>query len=486
MSEEICFMSAFELAACIRQRKISCVEAVEAFLDRTKRRNSVINAYVTLMPEKARQKAQQADAVLASGKAVGPLHGVPVAIKDLVDFWAGVRNTFGCKVFVDFIPDVTITYVQRLEDAGAVILGKTNTSEFGHKGVTDNFLFGPTSTPFAIGKNAGGSSGGSAAAVADGMAAVAQGSDAGGSVRIPASFCGVYGFKASHGRVAAVSRPDGFVSHTPFIQAGPITRTVRDAALMLQVMAGPDPGDPLSLPEDGVNYLSAVRQRPQNLKIAYSQDLDVFPVEAEVQEVVSGAVRTLQESGAFVEEVHIGLQVSQQELCDLWLKEMAVLYAAMAASFVFDGIDLLGDHVDHLSPQFAALIERGNTLSAVDYKLMDVLRTEVYDAFQNLFSKYDLLVCPTLSVLPFDNAADGNTLGPSAVNGQAVDSTIGWCLTYPFNFTGHPVASVPAGLSHTGLPVGLQIVGRRFDEVGVLAASALLEEVRPWVDQYMT
>ena len=268
MAEELCFTPATELAFRIRRRDLSPVEVVDAFLDRIEDRNGRINAYVTVLDEEARKKAKEAERLLGSGRPLGPLHGVPVAIKDLFDFKAGVRNTFGSKPLADFVPRQSVTYVERLEEAGAIVLGKTNTPEFGHKGATDNLLFGPTSTPFAPGKNAGGSSGGSAAAVADGLAAIAQGTDSGGSIRIPASFCGVYGLKASFGRVATASRPDAFVTHTPFSHSGPLSRTIEDAALMVDVMTGPHPRDPFSLPNDGTDYLVATRQSIEGMRVA--------------------------------------------------------------------------------------------------------------------------------------------------------------------------------------------------------------------------
>ena len=209
------FTSATELAARIRRGELSPVDAVEDCLDRLHERNDRTNAFVTVLEEEARERAAAAERAIGAGEPVGPLHGVPIAIKDLFDFKAGVRNTMGSKPFADFVPEVTATYVERLEDAGAIVVGKTNTPEMGHKGVTDNKLFGPTSTPFDLERNAGGSSGGSAAAVADGIVPIAQGSDGGGSIRIPASFCHTVGFKASFGRVPQAMRPDAFGSHTP-------------------------------------------------------------------------------------------------------------------------------------------------------------------------------------------------------------------------------------------------------------------------------
>ncbi len=484
MSEELCFTPATGIAAKIRRRDLSPIEVVEAFLNRIEDRNGQINAYVTVLDEEAREKAQEAERAAASGRSLGPLHGVPVAIKDLFDFKAGVRNTFGSRPLADFVPEKSVTYVERLEEAGAIVLGKTNTPEFGHKGATDNLLFGPTSTPFAPGKNAGGSSGGSAAAVADGLAAIAQGTDAGGSIRIPASFCGVYGLKASFGRVATAARPDAFINHTPFGHSGPLSRTVEDAALMVRVMAGPHPRDPFSLPDDGTDYLAATRRYIEDFRVAYSPDFGIFPVDRRIGKIVGEAAWAFEEAGARVEEVSVEIKHSQRELSELWLRQFGVRVAEFVASLKDSGVDLLGEHRDELTPQLVEIVEAAQEISAVEYKRDDMTRTEVFDAVQDVFDQYDLLVTPTLAVPPFDNASDGNTVGPSEVNGEEVNPLLGWCLTYPINFTGHPAASIPAGFTEDGLPVGMQVVGRRFADEAVLAASAAFERVRPWHDSY--
>ena len=485
VSEELCFTPATELASRIRRRDLSPVELVEAFLERIEKRNPEINGYVTVLGEEALEAARRAETAVGSAQPPGPLHGVPVAIKDLFDYKAGVRNTFGSKPLTGYVPRQTATYVERLEEAGAIVLGKTNTPEFGHKGATDNLIFGPTSTPFAPGKNAGGSSGGSAAVVADGLCALAQGTDAGGSIRIPASFCGVYGLKASYGRVASATRPDAFLSLTPFSHSGPLSRTVEDAALMLGVMAGPHPRDPFSLPEGGVDYIAATRRPIEGMRVAYSPDFGIFPVEERVLSVVAGAVRAFEEAGARVEEVEIELGHDNTELCELWMREVGVKSAEIVANLEAAGVaDLLGEHRDDLTPELAGLLDKGHGLGAVEYRRDEVVRSEVFDAIQDVFDGYDLIVTPTLAVPPFDNAADGNTVGPSEVNGVEVDPLLGWCLTYPINFTGHPAASIPAGFTDDGLPVGLQIAGRRFADEAVIAASAAFERIRPWHDSY--
>ena len=484
IQSELAFMPATELTTRIRRRQLSPVEVVDAFLARIDKRDRELNAYVLVLHDDARRLAREAERAAGSGEQLAPLHGLPIAIKDLFDFKAGVPNTFGCKPFKDWTPTVSATYVTRLEAAGAIVLGKTNTPEFGHRGITDNYLFGPTSTPFHVGKNAGGSSGGSAAAVAAGLAPIAQGSDGGGSIRIPAAWCGVYGFKASFGRVAAVGRPDAFMLAVPFAHAGPLARSVADAALMLGPMAGPDDRDPYSLPADQADYLAATRRPISGMRVAWSPDLGVFPIDPEVARVTREAVRAFELAGAHVEEVRVKFPRSQEELCDAWMRQSAVRSAQSADGFKDQGFDLLGDLRSEISPQFAASLELGHTLSALDYRHDDVIRTEVLDGLQDVFDRYDLLVCPTLAALPVDNAKDGNTVGPSEIQGRRVDPLLGWCLTYPFNFTGHPVASIPAGLSAGGLPVGLQIAGRRFADETVIAASAAFEQARPWAHTY--
>ena len=473
--------TATELAARIRRGDVSPVALVDSCLERIENRNDELNAFVTVLEDEARERAQEAEQAVEAGEELGPLHGVPIAVKDLFDFKAGVRNTMGSKPFEEFVPDESATYVERLEEAGAIIVGKTNTPEFGHKGTTDNRVIGPTSTPFDLDRNAGGSSGGSAAAVADGLVPIAQGSDGGGSVRIPASFCGVYGFKASYGRVAQATRPDAFLSHTPTIHAGPLTRTVEDAALMLEVMTGPHPRDPLSMPDDDPDYRDAVRRGIENFKIAYSPTFEIFPVDDRVRAVVAEAVSAFEDAGATVEETELGIEHSQQELADLWIREIGMLYHSAVEGFKDEGINLLGEHRDDLSPEFAEMLEDTRDLSVIEYKRDEHVRTEVYDAIQDVFVEYDLLVTPTLAVPPVENENDPETqtIGPTEVNGEPIDPLIGWCLTYPINFTGHPAASIPAGLTDDGLPVGLQLVGDRFADTDVLAASGAFERVRP-------
>lgn len=475
--------SASEIATRIRRGDLTATEVVRECLTRIEDRDD-INAFVTVFEEDAMENARHADAVLAEGRSLGPLHGVPVAVKDLFDFKAGERNTFGSVPFAAYVPERSSTYVERLESAGAIVVGKTNTPEFGHKGVTDNRLFGPTSTPFDTTRNAGGSSGGSAAAVADGLVPLAQGSDGGGSIRIPASFCGVYGFKATYGRVAQEIRPDAFLSHTPFIHSGPITRTVEDAALMLDVMAGPHPRDPLSVPDDGTDFTAAITRNIDDLDVAYSPDAGGFPIDGRVRDVVDDAVDVLAETGATIQQIDLEFPYSHVELSEMWLRQIGTLYQSMLEGFRDEGIDLLTDHRDELTEEFATLLEDTQEMSVVEYKQDDQIRTEIYDTLQTVLTEFDLLVTPTLAVPPIKNAEQGETVGPTAIEGEPVEPLIGWCPTFITNFTGHPSASLPAGMTASGLPIGMQLIGDRYADETVLAASAAFERIQPWHEHY--
>lgn len=484
LSDELAYLSATELALRIRRRQLSPVEVVDAFIQRIEQRNKSLNAFVYFGFEDARKRAKEAEQALMAGEGLGPLHGVPTAMKDLFDFKPGWVSTFGgVRALKENVVDFYCTYAARMEKAGAILLGKTNSPVMGFRGTCDNYLFGPSRNPFDLSKNTGGSSGGSAAAVADGLVPIAEGTDGGGSIRIPASWCGVYGYKASFGRVPFVSRPNAFGGDTPFLFEGTLTRTVEDAALGLTALAGYDPADPLSLDEQ-VDFLAATRRPIQGWKIAYSPNFDVFPMDNRVTDIVGKAVKAFEEAGARVEEVRVGIERNQRELSDLWCRLMMPLNLAAFENLKRQGLDLLKDHRGDFPPQYLEWLDKGSKMSALDLWHDQEIRTEVYDAIQGTLDKYDLLITPTLACLPVDNASDGNTTGPTQINGEPVDPLIGWCLTYFINFSGHPAASIPAGLAEGKLPVGMQIIGRRYADANVLAASATFERLRPWYETY--
>jgi amidase/aspartyl-tRNA(Asn)/glutamyl-tRNA(Gln) amidotransferase subunit A len=483
VSEELAYTTVTELAGRIRRRELSPVEVLDATIARIEERNPSLNALIHLAFDDARAAAREAERALTSGAELGPLHGVPAAIKDLFDFKPGWPATFGgIRALRDFRPDFYCAFAERVEKAGAVLVGKGNSPVMGFRGTCDNPLFGPSRNPFDTDKNTGGSSGGCSAAVADGLLTFAEGTDGGGSIRIPAAWCGIYGYKQSFGRVPVISRPNAFGNTNPFLFEGPLTRTVEDAALVLSAIAGPDPRDPFSI-DQPADFTGAVRRSIAGWRIGYTKDFDVFPVDRRITSVVGDAVRAFEEAGAHVEEIDLGIRRDQRELSDLWCRLILPINLAGIEGFKEVGLDLLADHPDDLPPQYRGWLERGYAMTALDIARDQVMRTEVFDAFQDTFSRYDLIVGPTVCAMPVANADDGNTVGPSEIEGVAVDELIGWCPTYLANFTGHPAASIPAGMVD-GLPVGMQIIGRQFADSDVLAASAAFERLRPWGDTY--
>jgi len=465
MDEKLCYMPALEMAEAIRKREISCIEVVDAILERIEKINPKINAYCTVLTEEARQAAKEADEAVKQGKHLGPLHGVPVSIKDLI-FTKGIRTTFGSKIFEHFIPERDAIAVQRLKAAGAIILGKTNTPEFGYKGVTDNLLFGVTRNPWNLNLTSGGSSGGAGAAVATGLGPLAVGSDGGGSIRIPSSFCGIFGFKPSFGRVPRYPELHGWET---LAHDGPMTRTVRDAALMLDVMAGPHDADRLSLPDEKVSYLKSIESKPKELKVAWSIDLGYAVVDPQVRTIVEKAVKVFESPDWKLQEVNPNFEDPGSIFNIMVLAETA---AAL--------IDAMGEWGDKIDPPLARLVGYGKDVSATDYVKATFKRKEFWEKVYEFFKKYDLLLTPTLAVPAFEIEKG---MGPRVIDGKKV-SILGWmAFTFPFNLTGQPAASVPCGWTKEGLPIGLQIVGRRFDDVTVLQAAAAFEEASPWAQK---
>jgi aspartyl-tRNA(Asn)/glutamyl-tRNA(Gln) amidotransferase subunit A len=479
-STSVLLDSAAAVADAHRRGDRDPTETVETYLDRIEAEDDDLTAFVTVTDDLAREGADRAAA--AAGDAapddLGRLHGVPVALKDLGDLVEGVRNTWGCRLFDEYEAERTAVAVQRLRDAGAVVLGKTNTPEFGHAGITTNHLVGPTANPFDADRNAGGSSGGSAAAVAAGLAPAALGSDAGGSVRIPAALCGVVGVKPSYGLVPMDSRPNAFGGHTHHVVRGPITRTVEDAALLLDVLAGPHPDDPESVPVD-VDFRAAHdRTRDGGLddwRIAYSPDLDVFQVDDAVRTVVEDALAGFEAAGATVDEVTVdhglGLGVLAETVVTTFTVDLEAIAETLRQS---EGVDLR-EHGDELSDTFVSFLEGAEGVGTRDLAATGIVRTRLYDAVEAVLADYDALVTPpvgsTAPPLEMDEAAYADWSGTQV-------------LTWPFNWTGHPAVSVPAGMADDGLPVGLQIVGPRYADDDLLQAAAAFERERPWHDRY--
>jgi aspartyl-tRNA(Asn)/glutamyl-tRNA(Gln) amidotransferase subunit A len=464
-TDELCWRPAIELAGMVRRRKVSPVEVVDAALRRIDALNPRLNAYVLVAAESARKEARAAErALMRRGARLGPLHGVPFSVKDLV-ITKGVRTTFGTPLYRDNVPTEDAPMVDRLKAAGAILLGKTNTPTLGWIGATHNLLFGITRNPWHLDRTPGGSSGGASAAVAAGMGPIAVGTDGGGSIRIPASCTGIFGFKPSFGRLAVYPASVAWsLSHV-----GPLTRTVADAALVTSVCAGPDERDPYSLPAERVDYLKALKGDLQGLRIAYTDDLGFAEVvDPEVAAVCARAARAFRELGARVEEV----KPRWPAPIEAWSQIFHGGIAARLASFL--------DRRDQIDAGLLRIVE--DTLKSAPTRYMQAWfdRLAWWQHPRALFDKYDLLLTPTIARPPFGVGLDH----PSEIAGRPV-SPWGWIpFTYPFNLTGQPAASVPAGFTKDGLPVGLQVVGRRFHDTLVLRASAAFERARPWAAAY--
>jgi aspartyl-tRNA(Asn)/glutamyl-tRNA(Gln) amidotransferase subunit A len=462
-SAELCFTPATELARLIRARQISPVELTRAVLERVERLNPIVNAFCTVTADAALAAAREAEQAAMKGELRGPIHGIPFSIKDL-HLTKGVRTMSGSFIFERRVPDVDPPVVRRLKQAGGVMLGKTTTPEFGWKGLGDSPLTGITRNPWNRGTTTGGSSAGAGAATAAGLGPIHQGSDGAGSIRIPSGFCGIYGLKPSFGRVPMwpVTNND-YASHM-----GPMARTVADAALMLSVMAGPDEWDRTSLETAPDDYVGKLTAGIKGLKVAFSPDLGGFPVDAEVASVVKQAARAFEDLGCVVDEVKPGFADSHDLIRCLWSAHEAGNYA-----------QYLPQWRDRMDPGLVACIEDGLRYSMVDYVEARGQKLAYWDTVRPLFEKFDLLLTPTLSVAAFPVGR----LNPEHWRQHAWD-WIGWAsFSYPFNFTGQPAASAPAGFTSDGLPVGLQIVGRRFADLTVLQASAAFEAARPWAQR---
>ena len=460
---ELPFMPAEELARMIKSKEVSPVELTEVFLKRIEELNPKLNAYLTVASEEALEEARRAEEALAAGKDLGPLHGVPVSMKDLNET-RGLRTTYGSLIYKDFVPEKDSLVAQRLKAAGAVILGKTNTPEFGQSGTTENKLGDHCRNPWDPGRTTGGSSGGAAAAMAAGLCSLAQGSDGGGSIRIPSGFCGVYGIKPSLGRV-----PEGGPNAMPlFSQNGPITRYVRDAALMLGALAGPDPSDPRCIRTPAPDYLSEMDRPLPELKIAWSPDLGYAAVDPEVRSIAESAARVFEEMGHLVEERTPATGPPTDVFNPISLADLYATYE-----------HLLDEHGDELMGYVRSMIMFGGRVTGAEYSRAMRLYEEFRAAADDFFEEYDLLMTPTLAVTAFPVGRR-----PTRIDGQEVSKVWG---SFPFtvlaNITGRPAASVPCGFSAGGLPVGLHIIGRIGDEVTILKASARFEEARPWTDR---
>ena len=460
---DLAFTPVSELRGLIDSRRVSIVELTETFLGRIEELNPRLNAYLTVTAEEAMSSARSSEQALLKGDQRGPLHGIPISIKDL-EITKGICSTMGSLVFKDHIPDRDSLLVERVREAGAIVLGKTNTPEFGFVGTTENRLGDACRNPWDPERTPGGSSGGAASAVAAGLCPLATGSDGGGSIRIPCAFSGIFGIKPSQGRVPRHGGV-GMPAHNNFSQGGPVTRTVRDSAILLQVMAGPDRRDPACMRQQPPDYEAALELGVKGLRAAWSLDLGYAAVDPEVAAANSKAAHVFEELGCTVDEAGLALEDPFPVFWDIFSLRGYT-------SFGY----LLDDHRDELTERSIETLERGMGVTAPEYNRGMLYVEQLQARMEDLFEDHDLLLTPTLAVpaFPIEQL-------PEVIGGRRVNPFWGFTpFTYPFNMTMHTAASVPCGFSSDGLPIGLQIVGRRGDEATVLRAAAAFEAARPW------
>jgi aspartyl-tRNA(Asn)/glutamyl-tRNA(Gln) amidotransferase subunit A len=460
--------SATEIAGAVLARRVSPVEIVEAALERIEERNPTLNAFVHVCTDRALDDAHALAKRIARDEDVGPLAGVPFGVKDLEDV-AGLPTTYGSAVFANHVAPSDSVQVARLRAAGGIVVGKTNTPEFGYTGFTHNRLFGTTRNPWNPERTPGGSSGGSAAAVAGRMVPLATASDGGGSVRIPACYVGAFGMKPTFGRIPiGPEEALGMQRWVDTVHYGPITRTVADGALMIDVAAGYHPNDPSSLPRPSVSYREALESPLAGLRIAFSPDPGYGRVQSDVADSIRAAVEEFRRLGHAVDEVRL-------ELPDLG-RGWAFMCGAENWAEIVDRVK--GREAD-LGRGFWAGLEAARTLSLHAHGEFQRQRTDLNSRLAALFSRYDLLLTPTLPTEAF--AARGPL--PSEVDGVALDSPIhAVAFAYPFNLSGHPAATIRAGFTRTGLPTGLQLVAERHRDELVLQAARAFERVCPMTE----
>ncbi len=462
----ILYKPARELTGLIHTKALSPMELMEETLRRIEAVNPLLNAFVAMRAEQAMEEARQLGERMATGVDPGPLAGIPVGVKDLEDV-KGMVTSFGSVPYKNNVADHDSVQVARLRRAGAIIIGKTNTPEFGFTGFTKNRLYGVTRNPWDRERTPGGSSGGAAAAVAAGMIPLATGSDAGGSIRIPACYSGCFGLKPTFGRIPLGPVPRLYMTRTWTL--GPLTRSVEDAALYLDCVAGAHPADPDALPRPSLSYLEALKIQPRGLKIGFSPTLGYARVQKEVMALVEKAAASFEEMGHHVE---------------IWNGALPEVSEAWSNLMNWELYGQIHHDLERIRPELGRTLvqslDSAKDLSIQDHINIQEIRSELNRVLWEVFKRFDLLLTPTMPTEAF--GAKGPP--PAEIDGHPIPLLGAVAFTYPFNLSGHPAATVRAGLTGSGLPAGLQIVGPRHADDRVLQAAYLYEQASPWNDHW--
>lgn len=460
-------MSGTQLGCLVQHKEISPVEVTKYFLKRISDRNEQINAFVYINGEDALYTAKMLESRIMSGEQVGLFAGVPIALKDFLDSKVGWNHTKG-GVKSLLLPDLKDSqFYSAAKRAGAIALGKTNSPSFGFSGVCDNKLFGPTRNPFNTDYNSGGSSGGTAAAVADGLILFGEGGDAGGSIRIPSAWCNCFGFKASANAVESFWGPDGLKVTHPCCTNGAITKTVNDSAAILGYMTD-------------MNYMSMRNKSIKGMKIGVTYDFNLYPKDDRMVELIKKTCKRLEEAGAIIEPIDFDFNYTLNEFAELWCKSISIGTAIELEYYKNKfGIDLYEHNSGEVSEEFLHWNNVAKSSTIFDFISWNDMLNDIKKNFNNIFNKYDLIVSPVTCCMPVLNKTDGNTRGPEWVNDIEINNIIGFAETFLVNFIGNPAASIPIGYIDS-LPVGMQIIGNAKGDRDVFALSYALENIQPW------
>ena len=478
-------LSGTELGYLVNTGSLNATEIVQYFADRIEARNPSINAFTYTRIEEALQDARWIDQQAFSGKYLGPFAGVPVALKDFLPSKKGWTNSHGGVKSLIATDDADSEFWSAARHLGAIAIGKTNAPAFGFSGACQNKLYGKTSNPFDLSRTSGGSSGGSGAAVADGLVPFAEGGDAGGSIRIPAGWCNLFGFKASLGTIPSRCRPDGWAATHPYCVNGALTNTVLDAATLLDHMAHYDRRDPMSLPINATKRFRVLINKPiKGMKIAYTRDFDLYPVDPKVRTAVWTAVKKLEDAGATITPVSFEWKHSLDEMMRCWAWAISVDTALDLAYWKANGLDLVKDHRDELPEEFIYFNEIASKASIFDMRTFNEIRTDILDNFEDKLDQYDAIISPTAACLPMPHSDNGRAIEIDGVKMNPELNFISFAETALVNFIGYPAASVPAGLVDDHIPVGMQIIGKQYHDEDVLAISRTFEEIQPWRKHY--
>ena len=479
-------LSAVELGEKVNGQEIKPTEVIDYFARRIEERNPSINAFVYTKFDEAMEEAKKLEYKIVKQKEYGGLFaGVPFALKDFLPTKKGWTASHGGVKSLITVDEESGEFCKAMESLGGIAVGKTNAPSFGFRGTTYNKMYGNTHNPFNLKYNSGGSSGGSCAAVGSRMVPLAECGDAGGSTRCPSAWCNTFGFKPSAGLVPSVCRPDAWTATHPYCCGGPAARTVLDAAIVMEQMMRYDPSDPLSVPIPHKQFSELMKRDIQKMRIAVTHDYNIFPgVDSEIKDRIDHVATVLANAGACVDYVKFNFKHNLDDMVDAWLRGISIDTAIEAHLWKHkSNYDLIGEHSDELPPDFIKWTLEAFKSNMLDYRQFHEVRTDILDANLAVLNKYDIIISPVTSCMPVLNQEE-DTKGPSEIAGSGCEQLIGFCQTWLQNMTGNPAASVPGGLGENNLPIGIQVIGKRYFDEDVFTVAYAIEQLLPWASYY--